>query len=256
MDNKIESKNNLSGEYVGQYYDNFLSTLGTFHSDHRWFEGPVNLIHFNQTKKTLLTFFNTVSCEKVFEVGGGDGIWTLLYINVCENLYYLDISFQMLEQAKKRLAESISKISFNQGDFLNNTLEDNIFDTCISIRNFEYFVDKRKFLSEMHRILKEKGNLLLVTKSRDYNAHTNLKEKTLHSKQVSVREVITLLKESGFEILNVKPAIFGKLFRFRFARFISNILHQVLLLIPWKLLPLFLLGFVSESFQIHAQKKK
>lgn len=255
MDNSQHHKQQLSGEYVGQYYDSFLSKLGTYHSDHRWFEGPVNLAHYEQTKKTLERGFSKIDLGKVFEVGGGDGIWTMLYVEKCSKIFYLDVSLEMLGQAKKRLAQFENKIEYSQGDFLENNFPDTVCNTFVSIRNFEYFVDKKKFLSEVNRLLIKGGSFLLVTKSLHYNVHTQLKSKVLHSKQISISEVISLLKEEGFDIIDVKPAIFGKLLRLKFMRSLSKQIHSVLLSLPWKILPIRLLGFLSESFYIYAKKK-
>ncbi len=245
---------NLDAKYVKNYYDTFLSQDGGEYAYHRWHKTPVHEAHFIQTKRTLKRAFSAV-LGKILEIGGGDAMWTMLYIDKIEHLTYLDVSEEMLARAKARLKEKAEKVEFIQGDFLENNLPGESFDNFISIRNFEYFKDKDFAVKEMNRLLRKDGTLLVVTKSKEYNLHTNLKKRTLHSDQVRIEDFLEMLRENGFEIQDVKPAIFGKLLRFGIFRFISSALQSVILVLPWRILPIKFLGYLSESFYVKARKK-
>lgn len=253
IDTKMKDQN-LDAKYVKNYYDTFLSQDGGEYAYHRWHKTPVHEAHFIQTRRTLKRAFSTV-LGKVLEIGGGDAMWTMFYIDKIEHLTYLDVSEEMLSQAKTRLKEKAGKVEFIQGDFLENKLTSESFDNFISIRNFEYFKDKDFAVNEMNRLLKKDGTLLVVTKSKEYNLHTNLKKRTLHSDQVRIEDFLEMLRENGFEIQDVKPAIFGKLLKFSIFRVISNFIHICILRLPWKILPIKFLGYLSESFYVKAKKK-
>lgn len=244
----------LTSDYVKEYYDNFLSKDKTPYHIHRWHMSAVHEEHFIQTKRTLERAYRNLS-GSVLEIGGGDGMWTKIYIEKCSNLTYLDISNEMLSQARENLKGYSNKIDFRQGDFLQNGIQDQSFDNLISIRNFEYFKDKDFAIKEMCRLLKKGGSLFVVTKSKDYNLRTNLHNKTLHSDQVSIKSFIKKLELNGFEIIDAKPAIFGKLLRMGLFRFIFRSLHSIFLVTNWKILPVGLLSIFSESYYVEARKK-
>ncbi len=244
----------LSGEYVKKYYDGFLSKLPDDYAHYRWGAGPVERLHYFQTKRSLAPYLAKLA-GTVLEVGGGDAIWTYEYIEHVERLTFLDISEEMIARAKKRLASSGEKITYVNTDFLQNTFPDGGYDGFVSIRNLEYFTDKEKFISEVSRLLKPQGHFVLVTKSPKYNWHDTAKNKTLHTAQITIQDLITMIQNHGFVIRDVQPAIFGKLFRFAITRFISNTIQMICSWIPWKLLPLWFLAHFSESFMIYAQKK-
>ncbi len=245
---------NLDAKYVKEYYDSFLSKDGGEYAYHRWHQTPVHEAHFIQTKRTLKRAFSGVAGD-VLEVGGGDAMWTMSYIDKVKHVTYLDVSDEMLSRAKVRLEKNTEKIEFIQGDFLENKLPSGSFDNFISIRNFEYFKDKDFAVKEMNRLLKHEGSLIVVTKSREYNFHTNLKRRTLHSDQIKINHFLSMLKENGFEIEDVKPAILGKLLRFGIFRFISSAIQSFVLILPWRILPIGFLGYLSESFYVKAKKK-
>ncbi len=245
---------NLNGEYVKNYYDNFLSKSKVSYAFHRWHETVVHEEHYFQTKKVLEKAFSCIS-GNVLEIGGGDGSWTLLYIEKCDHITYMDISEEMLLQAKKNLSKYQNKINFIQGDFMSNNLASSSFDKIISIRNFEYFKDKNFAVSEFNRLLKSNGELLIITKSKHYSFHTKLHKKTLHSDQVTPNEFVEMLKKNNFEILEFYPAIFGKLLKFWIFRKISRITFLFILKTNYKMIPKSILGYFSESFYVKARKK-
>lgn len=249
----MNSNNNLESSYVKSYYDNFLASYDKQYSFYRWDSSPVARLHYSQTKRTLKPYLDAIS-GSVLEVGGGDGIWTREYVNHIQHLTFLDISKEMISRAQQELRVHVSKINYVNDDFLNNTFTSQSFDTVVSIRNLEYFTDKKKFISEVVRLLNNGGKFILVTKSPVYNMRDNAKNKKLHTAQIGIKDLLCLMRSEGLTIVSVRPAIFGKLFRFLPTRIVSSLLHKFLLVIPWRVLPLGLLSYISESFMIYAKK--
>lgn len=244
---------NLDSGYVKSYYDKFLSSYDKEYSYFRWKAGPVEKIHFYQTRMSLLPYLSKIK-GNVLEIGGGDAVWTQEYVKQIDSLIFLDISSEMISRAKKNLDKYNKNITYINEDFLKADLPKNSFDNIVSIRNLEYFTDKQSFIIKVKDLLKDNGNFVLVTKSPKYTLKDAEKRKTLHTSQIDIKELILILRKNNFSVKAVYPAIFGKLFRFSFLRFLANFLHRIILLIPFKVLPISLLAYLSESFVIYAKK--
>lgn len=246
-------RKNLDGAYVKSYYDGFLSNYDGEYAHYRWQAGPVERLHYMQTERALRPYLTSLQGE-ILEIGGGDAIWTMMYASKSSHITFLDISEEMINRAKKRLVEFSNKVTFINSDFLEADLLEKKFDHIVSIRNLEYFTDKSSFMSRTHNLLKVGGSFVLVTKSPRYNLTDKAKDKTLHTSQIDIIELLHLMRKSGFHILGVYPAIFGKLFRFRIMRWVSNAIHKLILLLPWNKKLLRIYSYISESFVIYAKK--
>lgn len=249
----MNSDKNLNPDYVKSYYDGFLSKYEKEYSYYRWQAGNVEKLHYFQTKRSLAPYLFKVK-GSVLEVGGGDAIWTMEYIANAERLTFLDISEEMIARAKKRLSDFSDKISFVNVDFLKSDFQENSFDNIVSIRNLEYFTDKKLFVSKVGKLLKSGGSFVLVTKSPNYHGKDKAKEKTLHKGQINIIDLINLIESEGMKVKKVYPAIFGKLFRFSLMRAISNSLQWLILKMPWNKTLVKLLSYFSESFVIYVKK--
>lgn len=250
----MDAGKKLDSDYVKSYYDGFLSSYENDYSYHRWQAGPVERIHFAQTKRSLKPYLDTLK-GRVLEVGGGDAAWTLEYISHVDKLTFLDISEEMVARAGKRLLPFASKISFINADFVKHDFSDDIFDHVVSVRNLEYFPDKKLFMSRVFSLLRPGGTFVLVTKSPKYHMRDGAKEKALHHGQIAIDDLVRLMESEGLEVIKVYPAIFGKLFRFASMRCISNLMHRVILSLPWNMFLVRLYAHISESFVLYAKKK-
>jgi len=249
----MNSGKNLDSDYVKSYYDKFLSGYDKEYSYYRWQAGPVEKLHYYQTKKTILPFLSRLR-GTVLEIGGGDAVWTKEYVKNIERLTFLDISEEMISRAKKTISDFSEKISYLNNDFLKKDFENNSFNHVVSIRNLEYFTDKNSFLLKVKNLLKDNGTFVLVTKSPKYHNNDKAKQKALHTAQIDIKDLIKMIESHGLKVLDVRPAILGKLFRFSFMRFVSNVLHQIFLWFPWKIGTLRFLSHFSESFLIYVKK--
>jgi ubiquinone/menaquinone biosynthesis C-methylase UbiE len=166
---------------------------------------------------------------------------------------FLDISQEMIKRAQQRLAESSTKIKYMNVDFLQNNLESNSFDNIISIRNLEYFSDKKAFLNETYRLLKKNGNLLLITKNPTYSSNVS-NRKLLHTSQINIDDLLQMLISCGYKIKCIHPAIFGKLFRFSLFRGLFSLIHRIINLLPIGMTRSKTLSYLSESFLVYAEK--
>jgi hypothetical protein len=85
--------------------------------------------------------------------------------------------------------------------------------------------------------------------------HNDTQKKTLHLAQISIIELIKLIEQNGLAVQTVRPAIFGKLLKFKSIRKISSLMQKIFFIIPLNILPLRAMSYFSESFLIYAKKK-
>lgn len=249
----MNSGKNLDSAYVKSYYDGFLSSYDGEYAHYRWQAGPVEKLHYLQTERALMPYLKCLQGD-VLEIGGGDAVWTMLYVSNASHITFLDISEEMIARARKRLVKFSDKVNFINSDYLAADFSGKRFDHIVSIRNLEYFTDKETFMDRTHGLLKDEGSFVLVTKSPKYNLWDMAKEKTLHTCQIDILDLLALMRKSGFRIESVYPAIFGKLFRFGFTRWLSRALHKATLALPWNNTLLRMYSYLSESFVIYAKK--
>jgi|SRR3989344_2999245 len=159
--------------------------------------------------------------SKVLDVGCGVGQVSNFLAGRGYNVIGTDISQLLIEEAKKN-----GKANFRVMDALNLEFEDKRFDCVISAETIEHIPDPEKMLSEIHRVLKNGGILVL----RFPNRQNKVKQlSTLIKKRprfeivnpnlgadvygededlcylASTADIIVYLRERGFKILETKP---------------------------------------------------
>lgn len=243
-----------TNQVIKETYNKLLSDPNEDYSHHRWFREAISRYHHKQSKRSFLYALEGCKYGRALEIGGGDGQWTKILLDYADYIDFYDISEGMLNRAKQKLSKH-SNINFILGDFSNNELIDKIYDLILSFRSFEYFEDKPKFIKDAYRLLKDKGEIIIVTKSPKYDWRGYYKTKKIHSDILPIKELIKMLEENGFEIELVKPAIVGKKLSWPLMRFLFDIFHSSNYLFKFNILPLFILQYISESFIIRVVKK-
>lgn len=100
------------------------------------------------------------SAEKMLDAGFGTGIYSLSLANKIKEIKAIDISDEKVNEVKK---ESVSKnICFEKGDLRKLQFEDNYFDLIICSDVLEHIREDYKAFSELARVLKKGGTLLLT----------------------------------------------------------------------------------------------
>lgn len=252
---ETDGKRAPESEYVRDNYDALLAKLPKGYTDFRWNDTDISRFHYRQSRRALLRALSCLPAklDRILEVGGGAGAWTPFFASRALSLDFLDISENMIAEAKKALAH-FQNIRYLRADFIEWEPETPAYDMLVSIRNIEYMKDKRAVLARMNRALRFGGTLILSTKSPDFDWSGYFDAKPLHGGQIPIRSLISMLRENGFEIVRVYPAILGKLTRFAPMRMMWDGLQILLLRIPQFCMPLFLLKYISESFLIVARR--
>ena len=210
----------------------FYNIDGRTYKYTRWQRNPIMVFDFNCTCKAITKALAQVNNkDTALEIGCGPGTWTPLLAQKFDSTIVVDLSYTMIEEAKKD--RDLSDVEFHISDFMDIEFNKK-FDFIMSIRSFEYFSDKDAFMRKCHSLLKPEGNILILTKTlcsywygrsriRDlFEAlcpslfkyelccQQNVSKDHLDKfwlQKVSVRQMKQYLIANGFEVLSISPVI-------------------------------------------------
>ena len=112
-------------------------------SDEKTFETLVRLAEFKET-------------DKILDLGGGTGRIAKFFTEKVKEIVVLDSSGAMIVECKKN-----GKINCLIGGAENIPFGEGYFDKVIIIDAFHHFKNQKKAVSEIRRILKENGKLII-----------------------------------------------------------------------------------------------
>ena len=160
---KPYQKEGSKKEQVGKMFDNiapyydFLNRLLTLRIDVLW------------RRKAIATIKNR-KAKHILDVATGTADLTVEINKQLkpEQIIGMDLSKEMLEIGRKKIAKRglNNLIRLDQGDSENLTYDDNSFDVATAafgVRNFE---NLKAGLTEMHRVLKTNGQIVILEFSR------------------------------------------------------------------------------------------
>ena len=144
---------------------------------------------------------------KILDLGCGNGnIINLLKKERKADYYGLDISENMIEEAKKKCGEDVK---FTVGDSENLPYQDGQFDIIICNASFHHYTNPESAIKEIKRVLKTGGTLILgdptvpellrglFNKMLPYTDSGDFK---IYGK----KDIVPIFKAQGFEIENWK----------------------------------------------------
>ena len=224
-----EQKTRLENTYVKDYYDRHVGSLDRSYTDYRWRSSPAGEFDHKQTSRALDRALGDEKYGSAIEIGPGDGVWTRkLYAHIDGTLHLVEQSREMLEQGKQQLSD-IKNITYECSDWMSAKPPVNGVDLVFAIRCFEYFENKSLGLSKIWNTLAPGGRLILVTKNANLFTTVNVQGKTLHSDQVTKRQMEGLLTEAGFTVEHIYPATMRWKVRFALFRILFDLLHRLVL---------------------------
>ena len=139
--------------------------------------------------------------KQVLDIACGTGFGSeLLLSNGAQKVFSADASQEALDASKLRLDtyKERSDISIQDGTRL--TFEDSVFDIIVSFETIEHIENYEGFLTELHRVLKHEGTLLISTPNALVTKPVEGKPiNPYHIKEFEPEEFITLLKKH-FEV--------------------------------------------------------
>jgi ubiquinone/menaquinone biosynthesis C-methylase UbiE len=213
---------------IAKHYNSLLQDLEGEYIQQRWGDSEIKRRHYRQTELAIGRALERLeSLGDVLEIGCGPAVWTPLFLAGAGSVALLDISEEMLKQARARIArldagKHAAKVRYTQGDFLEVDVAKRSYDTIISARAFEYMSDKQAFVDKCLSVLRPGGSLILVTKNRnwyDQKRSTSALER-VPADQIPVeramqldlagwRDALAMFARAGFSSTAVYPVIIG-----------------------------------------------
>ncbi len=114
-------------------------------------------------RKRAVAAVNALPGRDVLEVGVGTGL-ALPHYNKDKRITGIDLSVEMLERARERVAEEgLRNVSdLCEMDAEATTFEDAAFDTAVAMFVASVVPNPRRLLAEIRRVVKPGGNILFV----------------------------------------------------------------------------------------------
>lgn len=150
--------------------------------------------------------------DKILDQGCGIGQYTLTAYKLgFKNIIGVDFSEKLLKTAKTNAGKLGYKASFVKGDIRKLPFKNNEFDIIISAGIIEHVPESNKAISEIARVLKKNGYLLLHVPHK-ISVFTLFKKiqqflglwKLGYEKSFSIFEISGMLHNNGFEVLNLE----------------------------------------------------
>jgi len=130
----------------------------------QWFETPIGRLIREYESKLILEMLRPGQGEKILDVGCGTGIFTFDVLTAGADVVGVELSLPMLLWAKKKLKGHAFLTV--KGDMRNLPFADNTFEKTISVTAIEFIQDARRAVSELFRVTKPRGPIVVATLNR------------------------------------------------------------------------------------------
>jgi len=127
----------------------------------RWFATPIGLLVKKVETSLLLEMLVPNRGELILDVGCGTGVFTLDVLSYGTEIFGIDISTPMLGQAVKKT--STYPFFAIAGDMSALPFPDRSFDKVYSMTALEFVADAAKAVSELDRVTRPGGRVVLTT---------------------------------------------------------------------------------------------
>jgi phosphatidylethanolamine/phosphatidyl-N-methylethanolamine N-methyltransferase len=174
---------------------------------------------FHEGRESAIRNLNVQPDERILEVGVGTGIALPMYPRHCR-IVAIDFSEGMLEIAKKRTAEhEMDHVTLHRMDAGAMEFSDSIFDTVVAAYVVTAVPDYRKVVSEMIRVCRPGGRIIMLNHFSNENKAVAAVEKLLSpfTKHLGWRTDLslnTVLENTDLQVArkqNVNPLRFWSL---------------------------------------------
>lgn len=145
-----------------------------------------------------------INPETVLDLGCGNGnVLEKIMETSNAKLFGLDLSLKMIESARKKLADTVE---LKVGDAEKLPYTENQFDVVICNASFHHYPNPERVLSEIKRVLKRGGILVLGDPTAPFKWYLKILNwglKWSNSGDFRIygeKEITTLLSKNGFEV--------------------------------------------------------
>jgi phosphatidylethanolamine/phosphatidyl-N-methylethanolamine N-methyltransferase len=134
---------------------------------------------FHESRESAVRRLNVKPGERILEVGVGTGLALPLYPSHCE-VVGIDFSAGMLEKARERMeAHGLSNVELLRMDAGQMKFQDDSFDTVMAAYVVTAVPDYRKVISEMIRVCRQGGRIIMLNHFSNGNKFIAAVEKVI-----------------------------------------------------------------------------
>ena len=162
---------------------------------------------YERKAKIILKELADIKPKRILEIGTGSGLMTFFIAkHYKEEIVGLDLSKEMLDLAKSRIADS--NVSFVVGDGTKPDFPESSFDAVIGVDIIHHLDDPRAAMKEWKKLVRPGGKMVFL-ETNVYNP-INLRnigvEHEVRSFLNTDQNLTLWPKDAGWEIVNVSPA--------------------------------------------------
>jgi ubiquinone/menaquinone biosynthesis C-methylase UbiE len=220
-----------NNEHNNEQIRGVFNDAASYYQNLRWFKTPLTRFEYGQTERVLLEQLRPGATDHLLEIGPGPGTWTKVVAPHVKRVTAVDISENMLEQARHYVESP--NVTFINGDAAEYQ-PDEPLDGFYSVRVLEYVRGWERMLSRVAAHVAVGGRATVITKTpfsvyrgtgRELSVIAvprhlagRLKRKLLHTPEhhitfwqtyIKPLEMAAVLRANGFEDVEVRPVIVG-----------------------------------------------
>ena len=152
-------------------------------------EGKIRLEHYHRYAVSL----EASKDKDVLDVACGEGYGSAMLATVAKSVVGVDISEEVVVHASDTYATR--NLVFRQGSVLKLDFDDDSFDVVVSFETIEHLAEQTEMLSELRRVLRAKGSLIISSPNRPVYSEGNGEVNDFHVKELDFGEFNELLKQ-------------------------------------------------------------
>jgi GT2 family glycosyltransferase/SAM-dependent methyltransferase len=153
-------------------------------------QGEIRLEHIHRYSIAL----DIVAGKVVLDIASGEGYGSNLLSSVAHTVTGIDISGEAVQHARATYSVK-NNLMFMQGSATKIDLPDYVFDVVISFETIEHLAEQSKMLSEIRRVLKPTGVLLISSPNRPIYSEASGNHNEFHTKELDFKEFDSLLRK-------------------------------------------------------------
>jgi ubiquinone/menaquinone biosynthesis C-methylase UbiE len=131
------------------------------HKYDQWFETPIGKLVQDFEGEILYNFILPKPGEVILDAGCGTGMFTRELVEARAHIVGLELSLAMLKHGAEKLAAG--RFDAVQGNMLTLPFADDTFDKTVSVTAIEFIADARQAISELFRVTKPGGMVVVAT---------------------------------------------------------------------------------------------
>ena len=120
------------------------------------------MVIFPLWKKWIKRIIPHIKGDKILEVSFGSGYLMTKYASRQLDIYGIDYNEKMVKITSDKMKKINIKVNLSQANVEKLPFADNTFDTVINTMAFTGYPNGEKAMSELKRVLKDDGRLLIV----------------------------------------------------------------------------------------------